>query len=151
MAIALIILIGLITDQLTKFLVLKKLSLSQSIPVIGNIFHITLVFNQGAAFGMLKGFTVVLIIISVATIFFIVKNLRNKTSRRIDLSTMALALIACGATGNCIDRLRFGYVVDFLDFRIWPVFNIADSFISIGAVLLTYVMLRHKKDAASHL
>lgn len=147
MAIVIIIIFGLILDQSAKFLALKNIGINQSIPVINNIFHLTLVTNRGAAFGILKNHTYIFIIASVATIVFIAMHFKREKNRirKLDLSAVSMALILCGALGNLIDRVRFGYVVDFLDFRIWPVFNIADSLITIGALLLAYSLMRKSK------
>lgn len=134
-------------DQLTKFWVLRELSPGQSIPVIKNVFHLTCVLNSGAAFGILKGRVYILILIAAAVIILILINLR-----RIKLPPVkiALALILSGAVSNLIDRLRLNAVIDFLDFRVWPVFNVADSAITIGAVLLAYSILIHKPGCKNH-
>jgi signal peptidase II len=70
-----------------------------------------------------------------------------KESRKVSLYSASLGFILAGTIGNLIDRLRFGYVIDFLDFRIWPVFNIADSAITIGAIVLGWCII-FKKDAS---
>ncbi|MDD5237080.1 MAG: signal peptidase II, partial [Candidatus Omnitrophica bacterium] len=140
MAIVSIIIFGLILDQTTKFLALRNLAVNESIPVLKGIFHLTLVFNRGAAFGIFKNYTTFLIIASCATILFIVLSL--KESRKVNLVNISLSLILSGAIGNLIDRLRLGLVVDFLDFRVWPVFNVADSIITIGALLLAFSLFR---------
>ena len=142
-----VILPVLIVDQLTKFIILKNFQPGGSLPVIKNFFHISLVCNKGVAFGVFSEqglpfrwtFIVCIIIVVFISVFY-KKLFRERKSTRIFLS-----LILSGASGNLIDRIRFGYVVDFLDFRIWPVFNIADSAITIGTVLLILQMLRHKK------
>lgn len=106
--------------------------------------HLTLVRNTGAAFGLFRDQTIIFILISAAAIIFIGFYLiKKKTSYY-----LPLALILGGAVGNLIDRLRFGYVVDFIDLRFWPVFNVADSCITIGAVILFFVIIRGKD--ASH-
>ncbi len=127
-------------DQLTKFFITKNLFLNQSIPIIKGIFHITLIHNRGAAFGILKNQVPLFIFTSILAIILIYRSLRKDT--RLNLYSVCLGLILAGALGNLIDRLFFGYVIDFLDFRIWPVFNIADSAITIGAILLTWVILK---------
>lgn len=107
----------------------------QSIPVIKNILHITIVFNSGAAFGILQKNTVFLIYAGIGFIllFFILIRKESKKSR---VFLIACGLIAGGAFSNLWDRLYLGYVVDYIDFRIWPVFNISDACITIGAGLL---------------
>lgn len=129
-------------DQLTKFLVNKGLFLNQSIPIIKSIFHLTLVHNTGAAFGVLKNQTQLFIITSVFAIVLICLNLRQNKDKLI--YKIGLSFVLAGALGNLIDRLFLGYVVDFLDFRIWPVFNVADSAITVGAILLGWSMLSQK-------
>ena len=147
MAIAIIIICGLFFDQFTKFLVFKNLTLNQSIPVINNIFHLTLVFNKGAAFGIFKNYTFLFIGASLLIIIFIGFSFKKRYhALKINLLNLSMALILSGAIGNLIDRVRFGYVIDFLDFRIWPVFNIADSLITIGAILLAYSVLKKQKS-----
>jgi len=109
----------------------------QSIPVIKNIFHITVVFNKGAAFGILQGKTSFLIyagVIFILAFFLIVK----KEGKRGLLFMIACGLILGGALSNLYDRIFLGFVVDYLDFRIWPVFNLSDSCLNIGAVLLLW-------------
>ncbi|MBM3252521.1 MAG: signal peptidase II [Candidatus Omnitrophica bacterium] len=138
-----IVLSVLSLDQLTKFLVTRNLSYNQSIPVIKGIFHLTLIHNRGAAFGILKNQVPLFIFASVSAIiliYFELKNNRHKKSYSVSLS-----LILAGALGNLIDRLFLGYVIDFLDFRIWPVFNVADSAITIGAILLAFSILLEPK------
>ncbi|KPK98109.1 MAG: hypothetical protein AMJ95_05775 [Omnitrophica WOR_2 bacterium SM23_72] len=131
-------------DQLTKFLISKNLSIHESVPVIPRVFHLTLVENRGAAFGILKNQTLLFICTAILAVVLILSSLRENRQRR--LYSFSLSLILSGALGNLIDRLRFGYVVDFLDFRVWPVFNIADSAITIGAVVLGWSILRNPKS-----
>jgi signal peptidase II len=139
-----IVLIILSLDQLSKFFISKNLTLGQSIPVIKGILHLTLVHNKGAAFGILKNQVPLFIFTALFAIFLIYLNLRNNKHRR--LYSISLSLILAGAIGNLIDRLFFGYVIDFLDFRVWPVFNVADSAITIGAILLGWSILKPEKD-----
>jgi signal peptidase II len=131
----------LILDQLTKYIVCRNLSPGQSIPIIKNVFHLTYILNRGGAFGIFKGHIYLFILIAAVAIIFILINLRRVKIPRIKI---ALALILSGATSNLIDRLRLNAVIDFLDFRIWPVFNVADSAITIGTILLAYSMLFKK-------
>ena len=132
----------LVFDQLTKFIVSKKIPLGESLPIIKNIFHFTYILNRGAAFGIFKNQVYFFVITAIVAIGFILAHLRY---RRVGRSRIALSLILSGALGNLIDRIRLGAVIDFLDFRIWPVFNIADSAITIGAILLAYTIM-FKKD-----
>lgn len=127
-------------DRLTKYFIIKSLALGQSIKVIPDVFHITPVFNDGAAFGVLRNCGLFFIIFSFAVIAFILLIV-SKSPRLDRLTAVSLALILGGAAGNMIDRLKFGYVIDFLDFRIWPVFNIADSCITIGVALIAFSVI----------
>lgn len=133
----------LFLDQLTKFLITKNLFYNQSVPVIKGVFHFTLVHNRGAAFGILKNQVPFFIIASILAIVLISLSLKEKRHSRNYI--FFLSLILAGAIGNLIDRLTYGYVIDFLDFRIWPVFNIADSAITVGAVLLGLSLLKLEK------
>lgn len=140
---ALIIVFAVLSlDQFSKFLVIKNLSLSQSIPLIKGILYLTLVHNRGGAFGILKNQLPVFIFASIFAIILIFLNLKANQQKK--SFTLALSLILAGALGNLIDRLRFGYVIDFLDLRIWPVFNVADSAITIGAIILGYLICFRK-------
>ena len=132
----------LLLDQSAKALASKNILLGQTIPVINNIFHLTLVHNRGAAFGIFKNQTVLFVVTSLVAIIIIGYKLKTRRTGRLDIFVVSLVLILAGALGNLIDRLFLGYVVDFLDFRIWPVFNIADSAITIGAVLLGLSILK---------
>lgn len=137
-------------DQLSKFLVTKNLALNQSIPVIKGIFHLTLLHNRGAAFGIFKNQTLLFIFTSIIAVILIFSRLKTSGFKAFSLNILSLVFILAGALGNLIDRLFFGYVIDFLDFRIWPVFNIADSAITIGAILLGWSIL-FKKDVSHNL
>ena len=147
MSVFYIILLIIITDQLTKFIVLKNLQVGESLPIIKNVFHISLVCNKGIAFGLFSQAKTPAFIwifyISVIIIVFIFAFYK-KFFHRGKSTQVFLSLILGGAIGNLIDRIRLGFVIDFLDFRIWPVFNIADSAITIGTVLLVLQILKHK-------
>lgn len=130
-------------DRLSKYFVSQNILLNQSLPVIKNIFHLTLIHNTGAAFGIFKNHNYLFIFISLLAILFIYLQLRKQKLTAVILK-VSLALISSGTIGNLIDRIYFGYVIDFLDLRIWPVFNIADSSITIGAILLGYSLLKSK-------
>ncbi len=141
-----------ILDQLTKLLVLRQMSVHQSIPVIPGFFNLTRIHNPGGAFGFMAsqtpGIRVLLFIgISLLAAGFIL-YLYGNTPRQYAWLLAALAMIFGGAVGNLIDRIRFGAVVDFLDFYLsdlhWPAFNIADSAISIGMAVLVFHILFKK-------
>ena len=116
-----------------------------SIPLIKNFLHITVVFNTGAAFGILQGYTTLLMyigIIFILTLFIMI----GKDKKRGTLDNVSFGLILGGALSNLYDRIVFGFVVDYIDIRIWPVFNISDMCISIGVIILIIKLLR--KDEA---
>ncbi len=123
-------------DQLSKFCVEKFVLQGSSIPVISDIFHVTLVYNTGAAFGMFNRHSYLFVVIAVLAIILIGYFLVQRSWRMNVPEKVALCFILGGTLGNLIDRVRCGYVIDFIDFRIWPVFNLADSFITVGAVML---------------
>ena len=143
-------------DQISKMYVSSVMSLHASHPVIDGFFNITYVRNPGAAFGFLSNAapmfrSLFLIVVSAAAIVMILYFLAKNKSAAMLLTT-ALSLILGGAVGNLLDRIRFGNVVDFLDFYIaswhWPAFNVADSAISVGAVLLIVEMFVRKKSGS---
>ena len=137
-----------ILDRITKIASCISLSPGQSVKVLPDIFHITLVLNKGSAFGLFKEGRPFFIASSIIAIIFIVLYVwKNKIMSPI--LRLGLGLILGGAAGNLIDRLRFGYVIDFLDFRVWPVFNVADSAITVGVAILILKVLRKNLEVKS--
>lgn len=141
---AVIVALILFLDQLSKFIIQKNLLLNHSIPLINGVFHLTLVHNRGAAFGILKNQAPLFIFTSILAIVLIYFQLKKDRRKSLNLYTFSLCLVLGGALGNLIDRFIFGYVIDFLDFRVWPVFNLADSVITTGAIILSWSVLRAK-------
>ncbi len=147
----------LVLDQATKHWALHYLPLHGPIPVFKGVFDLSLVYNQGAAFGMLQGGTFLLSVVSVACVAAILLMLcrREVFVKVLGLDPqdpcvrVALALIMGGAVGNLIDRLRLSYVVDFLHLHHWPVFNVADSAITVGGILIAVSLLK-KNPRTSH-
>ncbi|MDD5131334.1 MAG: signal peptidase II [bacterium] len=144
MILLIIFLLVLLADQYTKLIVQQDMIVGQTIPVIHKIFHFTYVQNSGGAFGILRGKTNLFIIISIIVILFIIYFMFKEEKKDYFVKTV-FSFILGGAISNLIDRMRLGYVVDFIDFQVWPVFNIADSAISIGMVLL-FIRLFFKKE-----
>ncbi|GAA0364841.1 signal peptidase II [Bacillus horti] len=154
------ILVGIVIalDQWSKWLVLTKMSLRESIPIIDEVLYLTSHRNKGAAFGILQDqrwfFIIVTSVVIIAIAYVLI---RHRSSLR-GLVSWSLALILGGAIGNYIDRVRFGEVVDFVDVKIslfsfyydFPIFNIADSALVIGVGLLlldTIIdMIKEKKE-----
>ncbi len=144
-------------DQLTKYVVVQRFKLHESVRVIPGFFDLTYVRNPGAAFGFLAGapgvwrsiFFITVSIVALAVIIALVRQTRDR------LPLVAFSLIAGGAVGNLIDRVRFGEVVDFIDWYYrtyhWPTFNIADSAITLGVGLLAIEMLFVKKEPSANI
>lgn len=125
----------LLLDQISKFFVLQSFPLNKPNAIVKDFFYLTPIYNTGAAFGIFKNQTLFFIITSIIAVIAVGIFL-GKRSERILARDIGFALILGGALGNLIDRLRFGYVVDFLDFRVWPVFNFADAGITLGTALV---------------
>lgn len=130
-------------DRLSKAVVSANMRLGQSIPVIENIFHITFKTNDGAAFSILSGkvpflILVTLLIIGALVALIVVKKPKSK------IFGIAVSLIISGAVGNLVDRVALGHVVDFLDARFidFPIFNMADVCVVIGAALFCIYVFR---------
>jgi len=143
-----------IADQITKYFIQSHLALNESIEVIPDFFNLTYIKNPGAAFGILGRIDepirlILLLTLSVIAFTVLIAIFIKSPSRECSV-LIAIALILGGAVGNLIDRIRFGWVVDFLDFYIrgyhWPAFNLADTAISIGACILILNALLHKKN-----
>lgn len=140
----------LIADQGIKYLIQIAMELNQSITLIDGIFHITYIHNYGAAFSILQNKTVFLIAVQVIVISGILIYLIKKRKTEHPMLLLSLALIVAGGLGNLIDRAVNGYVVDFLDLRIWPIFNIADISVCVGCGLMVlYVLIIEPKRSRS--
>ena len=131
-------------DRASKIFVLRNLKFNEPVEVIKNIFYLTFVHNTGAAFGIFKNQTLFFIVVSILAVITIVIYIKKFLNIPFMIK-IGLALILGGALGNLVDRLCFGYVVDFLDFKIWPVFNIADSAITVGTFLLILNLMTRKR------
>lgn len=145
----LFVILLVVLDQASKiYLTLVNKTSPIDLEVIRGFFRITYTCNDGAAFSILKGKRVFFIIMTIIVVFLIVYYLlKNKVYW---VEKYSLLLIISGAVGNLIDRIMYGYVIDFLDFIIFgydfPVFNIADSFITIGAIGLIISILFLNKE-----
>ena len=131
-------------DQLSKYLAYTLLRPVQTVPIINGVFSLTYVENVGAAFGIFEGarwfFLIITVVIVAGIVFYYRKLPKNKAYNK---ARFALILISSGALGNFIDRLRNGYVVDFLHARFidFPVFNLADSYVVIGVIFFAILYL----------
>lgn len=162
-----LILLIVILDQISKYVVKQYMQLYESIPVMGDFFRLTYIENPGMAFGIQFENRLLFTILSVVAAGIVLVYLL-KLNKENFLFRFALALILGGAVGNLIDRLTVGRVVDFLDVEFlditlpafnflfftfpgyvmtrWPVFNIADSAVTCGMVLLTYIIFTQKPE-----
>lgn len=132
----------LLFDRLTKVAVMSQMRLGESIEVVPSLFYITRTFNTGAAFGIMAGKTGLFTVVALVVILMVfrISSGMDKSDR---LMNVALGLVLGGAAGNLYDRLRFGGVVDFIDFRLWPaVFNVADAAIVCGVLLFAVRVYR---------
>lgn len=132
-------LISLIIDQIVKILVSNYLILGQTIKIINNFFYLTYVQNKGAAFSILIGYRYILIIITFIFLYYLYKCIKKQKNLN-KLEIVSYGLLLGGIIGNLIDRIIYGYVIDYFDFMIFnynfPIFNLADSFIVIGCIIL---------------
>jgi signal peptidase II len=140
-------------DQASKGLAASHLMPGESISVLGDFTRLTLVHNTGAAFGLFPGSRVPFIVVSVVAIGVVLYLFFRETYRSV-ANRVLLGCILGGAVGNLIDRVRLGYVVDFIDIGFgtarWPVFNAADSAVTIGVLLLAWNLARSGRVAAPH-
>ena len=149
---AIVIIFSIFFDQLTKFWAADVLKNGDSIKIIGNFLRFTYAENRGAAFSILQNqrmfflITTIIMLAFLGYIYFKTKNISY-------LSKLSIAMIAGGAIGNFIDRLRLGYVIDFIDVRFgsfynFPVFNIADSFVVCGTILMVIIIIFNKFETS---
>lgn len=131
-------------DQGIKWLIDKNFMPRESLPVIDGIFHLTYIRNTGAGFGLFAGKQRFLIIITIIILISLIIY-RYKNGKSL-LRDAALVFLFAGALGNLLDRVRLSYVIDYLDFRVWPVFNLADILINIGAGLLIISIWKSEGD-----
>ena len=143
-----------LADQISKTIVVRTMSLYESIPVIQNFFHFTYITNDGMAFGIEFPFGYFIFsavsILLTLFLFWYLWSVRNHSI----VIRLGLAMIIAGAIGNLIDRLFLGEVIDFLDFMIgnfhWYVFNLADSYVTVGMtlILIDSIILEKKREKA---
>jgi signal peptidase II len=138
----------ILLDQFSKFIVEATMPINSSyapIPALEPIFKLTHVTNTGAAFGLFQGggnlFTIVAVVVTIVILYHNYTLPAGQTAVR-----LALGLQLAGALGNVIDRYRLGHVTDFLDFGPWPVFNVADTSIVAGVVILIWLMFKEERE-----
>ena len=152
MIIIIISIILLCIDQISKLLVVNLLTKTDSITIIKNFFYLTYINNDGAAFSILVGKRIFLILIAVLVIVMLIRYIKkNNIQNKLEL--VSISLIIGGSLGNLMDRVIRGYVIDFLDFKIFtynfPIFNLADTFIVIGVFLLLLKEIRKENNLDS--
>jgi signal peptidase II len=132
------ILIGMalvIIDQVIKYMVNINMILGQSYPLIEDFLYITYVKNTGIAFGLFKNNNLFMILL-ISIIILILLYFYNKEKNKVFSLNIAITLLISGAVGNLVDRIYYGFIVDYIDFTFWPAFNLADSLIVIGSITL---------------
>lgn len=144
-------LITVVLDQITKRIVLSSLGPAGAwapVPALERWFSFTLVTNSGAAFGLFPGLGYVFMVVAIVVVVAIAVYYWHMPKGQL-LVNVSLGLQLGGAIGNLLDRVRYGYVIDFIDFKIWPVFNLADTSIVIGVGLLALALLREPAEERS--
>ena len=143
---------ALLLDQVTKQIALHALPLHSPVPVLGDVLRLTLIHNRGAAFGLTIGGPLVHTAVALGALALLIWMFLGLPPEA-RLQRGALALVLGGALGNIVDRVRLGEVVDFIDVGLsaegwrWPVFNVADSCVTVGVLLLVVSYSRQKKPA----
>lgn len=139
----------IVFDQLTKFLIVKSLEVGESVKVISNVIYITSHRNQGAAWGILQGKMWLFYIVTVVVLVILFMFFKNEGYGQ-PVIQLGLSLLIAGSIGNFIDRLFRGEVVDFIDTYIFgynfPIFNVADAALTIGVIVLIIVILFEGKE-----
>lgn len=138
----------LLFDQMVKYHVEMTMLPGESIPIVPSVFHLTYVLNPGAAFGIFEH-QQWLFLLTAALFFFVFLFLYSRLSRSSAFIHYGSVGFAAGALSNMADRIRMGRVVDFFDFRIWPVFNIADIAIVLGTICVLWALFVQKKEFLS--
>jgi signal peptidase II len=140
--------IGIVViDQISKYYAQTLLQGGPSVPLIKNIFHLTYARNTGAAFSILEGNQFILKGVTTLIMIFLVGYLYKVTKEKGQiLFKISLAFILGGGIGNLIDRIRLEYVIDYFDFTLinFAIFNVADSFVVVGTILLGYLLVSNK-------
>lgn len=132
---------ALALDQATKYLALGRLPGGDPVPVLGGPVCFTLTLNTGSAFGLVSAAPVLLAVGGLVCVAVLAYVIGGRLSAR-PARALPLGLVLGGSVGNLLDRLRFGAVVDFIDLRVWPVFNVADVAVTVGVALLAVDLIR---------
>ena len=145
-SLAAVALAGLGADQLTKAIVTNRLGLNDEVHVTGpfSIHHVT---NSGIAFGLFASATAIVIFLTALSVAWMLYFFARSGSRH-PVLPVALGLVIGGSVSNLVDRVRLGHVTDFLDFRYWPAFNLADTFIVVGVAALLLALIASDQRAS---
>jgi signal peptidase II len=144
LALALVLIAAVVADQATKQLVASRLALGDETAVVGP-FSIHHVQNSGIAFGLLQSATSIVIVLTAAAVTWMVVFFARSGARH-PVLPVALGLVMGGSVSNLVDRVRLGHVTDFLDLSFWPAFNLADTFIVVGVVVLLAALLSADRE-----
>lgn len=146
-----IVIVGVIVlDRIVKTAVAGSMSVGDSIPVLGDFFHITYIQNSGAAFSMLQNHPTILIILPAVVILIGILIICTGTKKYKPVFLWALSLMCGGGLGNLTDRLAYGKVIDMFDFGFFPVFNVADISVCVGCGLLVLYMIVYENSSKKH-
>ncbi len=140
-----IVFLIILFDQIVKYVIESNMFIGQSVAILPNIFHLTYILNPGAAFGILTNqryFFIIIAIFLLAIIIYFRKQIL-KMSKSLQIG---IAMLSGGAVGNMIDRIFIGKVIDYIDFRVWPIFNLADVSIVLGCIIIIYKLLFTKEQ-----
>jgi signal peptidase II len=131
----------LILDRISKYMIKLIFPLDASMDIIKGIFSLTYVQNTGVSFGLFKGLNFLFIIVSIVALglFYFAFKVKKKYS-------LQFGLICAGITGNLIDRIIYGYVVDFFNLHFWAIFNVSDAAISVGLIWLVILLVINNED-----
>lgn len=147
--ILLIIISIFLLDRFTKVLVINNLTLGESLSVIDGFFNITYVNNYGAAFGIMDGKVIFIVVVSVLIFAYLIYEIRKEAHSK--FITTSISFVIGGLLGNLFDRVLYGHVIDFFDFNFFghdfAIFNVGDSFIVIGTILLAIGFLLEERNA----
>ena len=134
-------------DQASKFYIQHNMDIGESIPVIKGIFHITYIENPRTSFGLFEYQTMFFVIAALISVILVILIYKKIVFKEDPFMYIPLTLVLGGAIGNLIDRVRIdGRVIDFLDFRIWPIFNFADIAVVCGMLILLVHFLFYSKE-----
>lgn len=133
-------------DQKLKLMFVDHIGMLNEMPVIDGFFYLHVIRNDGIAMGMLANHQGAVIIVTALIMLLITAYIVVKRNKEAPIMLFSLCLIVAGGVGNLVDRLRLGYVIDYLDFRVWPyIFNFADICIVVGCFLLIFLVFRDAK------